>query len=539
MKNFKFLLIITILCLIPAVQLIAQADHVLTDIYHRDYDLINRTVIVLNSKPDYTLQQRVSERQIVVTMEATALRDNLPRYRRIVSPVLESFSLTAGDNGSLILTINTKERYHIDYFELSGAEYRLVLDIYNKREPVNDWEKLAFGKFYYTVGNSALSEELMRQILQSSPRISSANYYLGMIHLDRGEEDEAVRHLTNVNYNDPEYLQAQMELARLGRIELDYSRDMEQLFRELRDNFLQAGDINRQLFILALASSIEGDSQKTEAIISRMDQDDPAVERAAGNVRKVYEELTGSNSPRLLSYLSSPIQTGGIEIIDIIIFIAILIVATAVIVYLITMLTWKSKLNNALITFENSGEKKPVRTAKERLAEKIASREEISRDVAPAIKEEKPARKREKTPTTPAKKTSTKKTKPVTKESGTTKPQRSTIETDENGEKKPVKRVRSVTKKGQSTTRAVKRTPAKTAKKPVKKETKPLLKKSEEETAADILTGPVDDLQRQLVIKLHQDGWDHEAIANELQVDLIHVTLIIDTYEEELQKTKI
>ena len=541
MKYFKFVLIIALFCLIPATQLIGQASHILTDLYHRDYDLINRTVIVLSNKPDYTLEQRVANRQIVVTMEATAPRDNLPLYRRLVSPVLESFSLAAGDDGALILTINTRERYHLDYFELTGAEYRLVLDIYNREVPVTDQEKFAFAKFYYTVGNTARAEELLREILLSSPRLSGANYYLGMILINRGEEEEGARRLGSVNYNDSEYLQAQMELARLGRIELEPSHEMEQLFLELRDNFLQAGDINRQIFMLALASAAEGDSRKTEAILSRLDPDEPAVEQAAKNARQVYEELTSDNSAPLVSNLSGPSRIGRIDPIDIIIFVAILIVVTAVIVYLITMLSWKSRLNNALLSLEASGAKRPARTAKERLAEKIASREESTRVVTPGTGSKKPVAKVEKPTEPPAKENNVKKPKPAAKKPPATKAKSSVTEqkdTVETIEKKPVKRVRSVTKKSPASTKPVKRTSAVSRKKPVKQETKPVIKKSEEEKAADVLTGPVDDLQRQLVIKLHQDGWDHEAIANELQIDIIHVTLIIDTYEEELSKLK-
>ena len=503
MKNHKCLLalILLVFCALSATNLIGQTRFTITDIYHRDYDLINRTVIVLNGKPNYTIQPRISERQIILVMEDTTPRDNLPLIQNIISPVLESIRLTRTSQGELQITINTRRQFHLQYFDLTGPEYRLVFDIYNKEVPETDREKLTFGKFYYTVGKFAESEVLMREILRSSPGLTDANYYLGKILLNRGETAAAAERFSLVKYNDTVYLQAQMELSRLGLIELDYSQEMEQVFMELREYFMRAGDLNRQQLMLALASSVYGNRAETEAILSRINYEDPNVEAMVSNIRDIYYSLTeNKSSPSFVTIISAPGTNRGIDFANIIWFLVIIIVATAFIVYLITYAIWKRKLEKKVLTMNNFPETpKEKKSAKERLAEKI-----------------------------------TRETKTIKLNEGSSlpPPQKKTTGTgikvreENNGTKaKPVKKIKNPVKKVKQ--EAKKEPEVKNLKK-VTKVPKPAPASKQKKTTRNI-GSDADSLKTQLALKLYENGWNKDAIAKELGIDAKAVNNIISS----------
>ena len=509
MKNHRSLLVIIFLIIssFSINNLSGQARYTLTDIYYRDYDIINRTVIVFNGKPNYTIQPRVSDRQIVLIVEDTNPRDNLPLLQSIVSPVLQSIRINRNPRGDLQITISTRRDFHLKYFDLTGPEYRLVFDIYNKEFPETDREKLAFGRFYYTVGQYPNAEDLMREILASSPQLTDANYYLGKILLNRGETNQAAEYFKKVSYNDSEYIQAQMELTRLGLIDLPYSQEMEQVFLELREYFLRAGNLNRQQLMLALASSVYGNPQETEAILSRIDYDDPNLVDMINNIRLIYNNLTeGESRPPLVNIISAPLAGRRIGLIDILLFSLILIITTALIVYLITSIAWRKKL---LKESSNRGPQSPPtnkdKTARERLAEKIVAEETTIK-----IPEPKPEPK--KTPE-----------KPKTRVTGTTTkvtPRKNvTIQ-----KPKPVKKVKT----------------------PVKKKKIEVNKESHSSTSRSNASGPsnvkevrdrratlpgvsadFEDVRSELVMKLYKDGWNTDAIAKEVGMKPAGVTRII------------
>ncbi|MBW6516843.1 MAG: tetratricopeptide repeat protein [Candidatus Cloacimonetes bacterium] len=507
MKYHKCVLALALLliCSIPLSNLFAQAAITVTDIYQRDYDLINRTVIVFNGLPNYSIEPRPANRQIIITAENTQLRPNLPLVQSLVSPVLESIRVTTTPQGHLQIVISTRRQFYLENFRLTAPD-RLVFDIYNKEFPETDREKFAFGRFYYTVGQLGKAEEFLREVLLSSPAITDANYYLGKILLNRGELAAAAESFRRVSYNDSEYLQAQMELTKMGLVELEYSQEMEQVFMELRDYFLRAGNLNRQQLMLALASSIYGNPAETEAILSRIDYDDPNVETMINNIREIYINLTETDiSPSLVTIISPPPVGRGIDFRSILIFVGILLIATALIVYLITYSVWKKRLERSILSVDKKPEKPRLKkSAKERLAEKIVSEDKIS------LPTEEPQKspKQVKTAARSTASTIVKKEKTVPKA-------------------KPVKKVKTPVKK---VNQAVKKRPEVKRSSPVGKTTKTTSTLKQKKTTKSI-SSDADSIRTQLVLKLYEDGWNQDAIAKELGMEISDVRVIISVRE--------
>lgn len=503
MKIITYLLffILVLSWSLSAINLQAQSSHIVTEIYQRDYGLINRSVIVLNGQPDYSIEQRVADRKLLLILEDTLPREDLPLSHRIDNSVLESIDLQRTDWGDLLITINTKMHYHLEYFDLSGPEYRLVFDIYSKETPETDWERLSFGKFYFTVGNHVLAETLMLEILESAPQITSANYYLGKILLHRGEISEAARKLSEVSYNDPEYIQAQMEMVKMGEIEIDYSHEMEQNFAELREYFLKAGNINRQQMILALASSVYGETEETEAFLARIDYKDPQINGMMNNILLVYNELLGSNTfPELVTVSGDYAQPAALDLYYLLAFILIILIATAIIVYLITFSVWNRKLEKVFLSMDLSSglSSKYNETAKEKLAGKILPQEDITQRPKSSSNVTRPKSE------TKAQINKRKKTETREKASKV-----ATEDKTKSTTKKPVARVKKTTTSKKST--------------PTKQNDNLNVQKSPYKD---------DELMQELVVKLYKDGWDKEAISKELQMDTDHIRWIIDSSEE-------
>jgi tetratricopeptide (TPR) repeat protein len=337
MKALQYFLLIFLLVFISVSGL--HGRHTLTDVYQKDYDLINRTVLVLNSKPNYIIEQQAGNRKIVITLEQTNRSSKLNTSFEFVSPVLESIKISDGGGGRLIVTISTKQSYHLEYFDLAGEEHKIVFDIYNKKTPATDWEKLVFSKFYFTVGASNKAEQLLLEITRSSPDITSAHFYLGRILQNRGQTQQAIEMLKQVRFNDPEYLQAQAELRKLGAVKVPYSHEMEQAFNEYREYFMQAQDLDRMYYLLSLVSASFGDEEKTKNFMQKINRRDTNVGKMRENLSTVTanlfseRELRGILPDIAMTEDGVPIRQ---ETENTWIYILLAIIASALITYILT-----------------------------------------------------------------------------------------------------------------------------------------------------------------------------------------------------------
>ena len=157
MRRIFFLLIfISLVSLINASFLI--------DVYHKDYGYILRTVLVFDSKPNYSVLKHQDDIQINILncrKDATIQNAQVPN-----SNVLKAFDfLVSKDKVMVVLSINqtlqliSGEPYKVELYELSGELFKLVLDVFAIKNPKTLEEVRSFADFYKTIGKTELADQ--------------------------------------------------------------------------------------------------------------------------------------------------------------------------------------------------------------------------------------------------------------------------------------------------------------------------------------------------------------------------------------------
>ena len=136
----------------------------LIDVYHKDYGYIVRTVLVFDSKPNYSVLKHQEDIQINILncrKDATIQNFQVPN-----SNVLKAFDfLVSKDKVMIVLTMNqtlqliSSEPYKVELYELSGELFKLVLDVFAIKNPKTLEEVRSFADFYKTIGKTELAEE--------------------------------------------------------------------------------------------------------------------------------------------------------------------------------------------------------------------------------------------------------------------------------------------------------------------------------------------------------------------------------------------
>ena len=132
----------------------------LKDVYHKNYGIIDRTVLVFEERPDYSIIEEYKKIKIVLSSdcEKTAILQNtqIPD-----NPVLESFDFRK-ENSNLIFSISTDSTYFLKFFTLKEkGKFKVVLDIFLKKEPKTIKDFLNFADFYQTVGYKKKGEKYL------------------------------------------------------------------------------------------------------------------------------------------------------------------------------------------------------------------------------------------------------------------------------------------------------------------------------------------------------------------------------------------
>jgi len=350
----------------------------LTDLYQWDYELINRTVVVLSGRPVHTVEHSSDDRQVVLSMERTDKGPNVPSFRRFSSNVLDSISINEEQRGKLTLTIATKENFSLRYFHLEGDEHKIVFDIYNKRTPTTDLEKLVFARFYYHVNFTERAEKLLREVIKSAPGLTSANYYLGSILKNRRQNQQAIDFLKRVKPSDPEYLKAQGALLNLGVKETAVSHEIQSAFDKLQEYFLKAQDLSRMNYLLYMVSAAYGEQEIAKRHLQKISPQNSDVQKLRDNFGEVNTNLysEASLSPllpeRQIMERAEPTKTKtGFPWI--ILLLAILI--TALLTYFLTLHFLDKRNENADFGLNIADEDVPVSESKVESHEADVSRQ--------------------------------------------------------------------------------------------------------------------------------------------------------------------
>ncbi|MCF7858285.1 MAG: hypothetical protein K9N07_03025 [Candidatus Cloacimonetes bacterium] len=141
----------------------------LIDLYHKDYGVIDRTVLVFDTKPDYEILKHESDIQININncrKDASLKSINLTN-----SKVLTGINyLVSKDKVMVMLDINTTqllisgEIYKVDGMELKSDLFKLVLDIFIATNPQSLSDLTSYSNFYTAIGNKELADQYNQKI---------------------------------------------------------------------------------------------------------------------------------------------------------------------------------------------------------------------------------------------------------------------------------------------------------------------------------------------------------------------------------------
>ncbi len=296
MKNDQVLMTL-LFAIILFVSFSEAEGTVLKEIYQRDYELINRTVLVFSSKPDFVIEESRDNQQIIVYLRGAKKDAHVAPNQSFVSPVLKTVRITE-EPDRLIVTVNTQKHAYLNHFTLHDPEHKLVLDIYNKKSPQTEQDKFYFAKFYYAASFFKRAENLFLELAGTSPEKTGVNYYLGKILLRRDAKKAAADKFSQVNYLADEYLKAQAELLAMGYDDTVFRDESEEAFAIYRDNFLRAGELNRQMLLVALSETVYGDEQKIRQILTDLDYTDPILIEMLTNFQRVRQHILQDNELR-------------------------------------------------------------------------------------------------------------------------------------------------------------------------------------------------------------------------------------------------
>jgi len=170
MKKILLLTFITFITILNA--------NFLIDAYHKDYGVIDRTVLVFDTKPQYDILKHGSS--IEVKLDGCRKDASLQNISVIDSKVLTGFDyLISGDGIKVIININTTqllitgEVYRVNGMELQGNVFKLVLDIFISNNPQSLSELSSYASFYKEIGNEELAEDYNDKVVKLNNKIKA------------------------------------------------------------------------------------------------------------------------------------------------------------------------------------------------------------------------------------------------------------------------------------------------------------------------------------------------------------------------------
>lgn len=143
----------------------------LIDVYHKDYGVITRTVLVFNTKPQYEILKHESDIQI--DLQNCRKDVSLQKLNIANSKVITGFDYQISEDEVMVkININTSQLlitgdiYKVDGIELQGEVFKLVLDIFILINPQSLSELTSYVNFYETTGDIKLADKYNQLITE-------------------------------------------------------------------------------------------------------------------------------------------------------------------------------------------------------------------------------------------------------------------------------------------------------------------------------------------------------------------------------------
>lgn len=138
-------------------------SNIFIDMYHKDYGIIDRSILVFSQKPNYKIIQNENDLQLNIV---NCKKDiNIQNTRFPNSSVIESFDYySTEDKVMVIISINREqqlmvgEKYKLEVEEVDDDVFRLILDIYATKKPSTYQHYTSFAYFYDATGKPELAK---------------------------------------------------------------------------------------------------------------------------------------------------------------------------------------------------------------------------------------------------------------------------------------------------------------------------------------------------------------------------------------------
>ncbi len=138
--------------------------NIFIDMYHKDYSMIDRTVLIFDSKPNYEIFR--NEEEIQINISNCSKDANIINRKFYNSNVLTAFDYLVTKNKIMvIITINSSQKlvsgdtYHYEVMEVKDDLFKIVIDIFITKNPKAINELESFASFYSATGNTELADK--------------------------------------------------------------------------------------------------------------------------------------------------------------------------------------------------------------------------------------------------------------------------------------------------------------------------------------------------------------------------------------------
>ncbi len=155
-KKFFLFVFFTITLLLNA--------NIFIDMYHKDYGMIDRTVLIFNSKPNYNIFR--NEEEIQINISNCSKDANIINRKFYDSNVLTAYDYLVTKNKiTVIITINSSQKlvsgdtYNYEVMEVKDDLFKIVIDIFITKNPKAISELESFASFYNATGNTELADK--------------------------------------------------------------------------------------------------------------------------------------------------------------------------------------------------------------------------------------------------------------------------------------------------------------------------------------------------------------------------------------------
>ena len=122
--------------------------------YHANFGIIERIVLVFDKKPAKVIEQNNEE--ILITISNCRKSSNIEEKQVLDNLVLEYFRFMEKAN-EMITIISLDSNYVLDkleYFDEEAKVYKIVLDIFNTKDPQTPEEHMSFADYYGALGKA-------------------------------------------------------------------------------------------------------------------------------------------------------------------------------------------------------------------------------------------------------------------------------------------------------------------------------------------------------------------------------------------------